>query len=296
MTSDLIYFNWHVPKNRHKWINGLSIDLKTGELGKQEFYLAPEPGGHRRYMPLSEYPGLYKDFAVLTTDQKQIMDFANKYGLLGGNLREMIIMKEKRSRYIGESFNKWKMQIIRLKEAVLLHDMIRNNNIKGLSDLIAWGDSCIKYKSKLNIKRNLKKLKKTETIPIYEQLIASRPPGVEHHSYLFSLIPHGDVLAPAKIYLQTIVNQQLSSETSARIILSPDFQESKLRIEPNSLLGAIWLQFARVINGQKEPIRCICNTWFIPKRPDQTHCMRKCRQRAYENRKVNRGKSHERSY
>ena len=59
---------------------------------------------------------------------------------------------------------------------------------------------------------------------------------------------------------------------------------------PLDLLGAIWLQFADAVAGDKQVRQCpVCSDWFVVApgraRTDKQHCSLRCRQKAYESRK-----------
>ncbi|QDU21380.1 IS1 family transposase [Urbifossiella limnaea] len=59
---------------------------------------------------------------------------------------------------------------------------------------------------------------------------------------------------------------------------------------PVDLLGALWLQFADTVAGNKRTRRCsVCDRWFLVAtgagRTDKEHCSLACRQKAYRKRK-----------
>ena len=60
---------------------------------------------------------------------------------------------------------------------------------------------------------------------------------------------------------------------------------------PNSLVGALWLQFARAVDGRKKYERCgECKTWFEVSldaaRTNRRYCKDPCRFKAYRRRQI----------
>ena len=71
--------------------------------------------------------------------------------------------------------------------------------------------------------------------------------------------------------------------------------DARLRIHvvPRNLLGALWLQFARGIDGQKTYLRCRgCNNWLeisikaTGYRTSRAYCSDACRSKAYRERQL----------
>src|SRR5258708_3781240 len=58
----------------------------------------------------------------------------------------------------------------------------------------------------------------------------------------------GDVVLPARIYLQEIVNKRLAKFVAPRLLWSlPDRNKMGLYIVPDTLIGCLWIQLAMAI-------------------------------------------------
>jgi predicted nucleic acid-binding Zn ribbon protein len=120
---------------------------------------------------------------------------------------------------------------------------------------------------------------------------------------LWNLIRHEDFDRPETLrravlmYLQLCINQQLESHSCARVIYDPhpdraERDRIRLFVYPTSLLGAMWIQFARVCEGSATLRRCEnCGKWFevsledTGKRRSAKFCSDKCRVESYRDRK-----------
>ena len=90
-------FDWEVAKAGHRW-------LETHAMGQgpdvRWHFLTPAYGTGsvrflaRRYHPLSAFSGLFRDFAATDPSPDAIKVFADRFGLLGGNLRKRIVLHD----------------------------------------------------------------------------------------------------------------------------------------------------------------------------------------------------------
>ena len=93
-------------------------------------------------------------------------------------------------------------------------------------------------------------------------------------------------------WLRVVVNARLRSHTRAALLYVPgsDPQSPGLNVVPNTLLGALWLQFARAVEGQDRFRQCpMCQRWFrmAPKaKATTTFCSTACRVRDLRTRKA----------
>lgn len=100
----------------------------------------------------------------------------------------------------------------------------------------------------------------------------------------------GDVVAPACFYLQRAVNWRMQGLVDVRLVWDADDNRGRLHLVPKSLLGALWVQFALAINGDKEYRECgHCSTWFElspgTARTSRFYCSDACKMKAYRERK-----------
>jgi hypothetical protein len=90
--------------------------------------------------------------------------------------------------------------------------------------------------------------------------------------------------------LMGAVNDRLAGAAAPRLTRDRRSGRPVLQDFPLSLLGAVWLQFARAVGGNKEYRACAsCERWFevSPEtaRTNRQFCSEACRSRAYRDRK-----------
>ncbi len=118
------------------------------------------------------------------------------------------------------------------------------------------------------------------------ELIAS---ATFHPERLARFTP-GDFFAPALAYVQEAVNVRLGRLVAPRLVLDDRRGGLALRLAPQTLLGAIWLQFAQAVHGGKAFRRCgQCGAWFelSPQtaRTNRLFCGGACRSKAHRGRR-----------
>ena len=105
------------------------------------------------------------------------------------------------------------------------------------------------------------------------------------HPELLKLFTPGNPMMPGYYYLQRVVNRQLMTHSTTPRLLWDTERRLQLFITPSSLIGALWLQFATAIEGDRKYRTCDhCHNWFekgAKVRADAKFCSSNCRQKAY---------------
>jgi len=97
--------------------------------------------------------------------------------------------------------------------------------------------------------------------------------------------------ARVSIVLNTLTNAHLAHRIGSMVVFDPAVNRTVLITLPNSLAGAIWLQFAQAMDARTNYRRCSeCRQWFkiSPEvaRSDKSYCGDACRARAYRRRRT----------
>jgi hypothetical protein len=100
-------------------------------------------------------------------------------------------------------------------------------------------------------------------------------------------IESGDVLARARLVLSELLAQKLRDHASPELVPDERAKNLSLRIVPKNLLGAMWLQFARTVEGSRDVRQCsMCGNWmFISPdtfRTNRRYCSDTCRVRTHK--------------
>jgi hypothetical protein len=96
---------------------------------------------------------------------------------------------------------------------------------------------------------------------------------------------------PALFLVQRWINARLHGQVAPRLLYNLDTGQQVMQIVPNTLISALWLQFARGIAGNLEQRVCKeCGTWFeVSSRDDgrsarRLFCSDPCKSRDYRRR------------
>jgi hypothetical protein len=217
-----------------------SIPFKAAALVQR---LEIKPKGFTRYAPLSAETGLFREFAQIDSDAA-IVRFANDYGWLG--IPEEIAPKERASQ--SKNFPKaahdwnalraeclaiWKFEAAQMARLVNLWTLARENDTVGLAKFIQW------------TKREDHRWISYEHPHYGKNVIAG-----DDRPELFAQFQEGDLVYPALHQIQLDVNKKLDQYPSVNKLLW-DRTGNALGVYtvPMSLIGAIWLQFAKAIEG-----------------------------------------------
>jgi hypothetical protein len=272
--SEAFEFCWKVARAGYEW--------KNDSRSKPSLFACNVPGkGILIYKPMKKNPGLFRDFSELE-GKKEILEFANQYGLLfdrysGQDGREEKGSYQSVEAAFGIGLANWQHQIGDMRALVAIWDSVRASKIADLKHIITWRNGGVEYQ----ISTPKRKCSAWLTLP-----------GVAHR------FTEGDVLVPAQDALQKEINARLSGEVDRisgegrlrriecvpQLAWTPD-GDQQLALTPLNLLGAMWLQFALVVAGAYQLRRCAaCGKYFhvgkgVQRRADAKTCSDACRQR-----------------
>jgi hypothetical protein len=164
-----------------------------------------------------------------------------------------------------------------MRVLVELWDTLRSEDDLARSDSLAkvirWDDDGVQYVG-----------------PWGSHLIADRRMNPE----TLATFKPDDLIAPAWRFLHTAINAELKKHPLRALIAGQD--TARLYLTPESLLGAMWYQFAAAVAQGKQFRRCEhCGKWFDPGqdfhesgrrvRADARFCGGPCRSRNYQSKK-----------
>jgi hypothetical protein len=263
-------FRWHVPEAGYQWTK---VEVQ------RQVWSVLEPAGRkeRHYEPLKEYKTLFREFASTPPTPEGVLAFANRYGPLGvltDGVHRLHPAVARLKGIPGERFEVWCKEINTLKAAVDLWDMVQQEDEAGLSRHIRWSPD----------KKSVCLTHLPDKKSVDDDFLEEFPDP--------DLFSPGEVIRPALFYVQSLVNRVLGDNERVSPQLVYDEQRGRmvLSLLPETLLGALWLQFAQAIGGNKEYRAChVCGKWFevSPEmtRSDRRTCSDSCRSKAYRERK-----------
>lgn len=186
-----------------------------------------------RYAPLIDHSALFRTFADLPISAQSIVNFADRFGFLGGTATRRYRMTDGHIGF-GEPVDVWHDAIRDMRVVVQAWDRARRDDPDGRP----------RWQGRDELRR-----------------------------------------------VQRAVNAKLSAETGARLLWVADEGHLALRLRPDSLLGALWLQLAQAIDGNARYRSCrVCSAWFElhpdRARTDRAYCSDACRFKAYRGRQA----------
>ena len=279
-------FTWRVATNGHHWTTARVSDGEADESFLSDF-IPVGSAGYRNIRPLAGHSGLFREFAATALDEASIKAFADRYGMLGGQVPIPLAARPGRTGSlmgVGEPLALWEKEITDMRCCVELHEHARKENLEALARHIHWSDGRVRYMSHPD-------WKPSDGIPVDERLSFSDIVREAANPQLFQSLRYGDVVTPALWYVRSEINSRISEQTSPRLLWDVDSSSLITRILPKNLFGAMWLQFALSVERKSEFRQCShCGKWFelspSMARSDKQFCSTACRVKAFRQRKL----------
>lgn len=287
----MFVFQWEVSQEGYQW-----VETPCGRFLDEEAYrddtkcwlltLGKPPGADvllRLYQPLEEHNALFRIFAETPITQESIKAFADTYGMLTlGELDAYYLITNSAAKLgssfvgIGEQLLLWEQEITAMREAVMLWDLGQDGEREKLSHYVTWdGDNGVAYQ-----------LPDSEMQSDDEKTLWKLIARKDYHPERLQWVTPGEVLTPVKFYLQDVINAHQAGRVSPQMFWSPGENALRERVVPHNLLGALWLQLALAIDGERQYRRCLqCGQWFEVERSDRRFCSNTCRWRTFRDRK-----------
>jgi len=247
---------------------------KTDE---EPLWIVPNSIRYRKYSPLRKggeglaTPGLgpsqitlHRQFAsLIKKDEKEILKFANKYGLLKRySVHDLVFRNQNTGQQfqLGESLLWWKEEIEDLAACLDLWNMILGNDEK-LENTVLW------HRDGITIRLG------SNHVPLISRANIT----------LLDRWSKGDVRGPALYYLSLETDKRLLNTLTMKFL---PLQNSEICLFPDSLLATIWLVFLWEISGRTRLMRCAsCGDYFDSRDPRARFCSARCRMRSHRKRR-----------
>ncbi len=223
----------------------------------ERFLWRDDSGPEREYAPLDDEPTLFHTFSEVTPTEEGVLDFANRYGWLGGPGTSILLpATDDPPNWTvarGESLTLWDQEIRALGMAQTIWTYADTGADHLLRDYIRWdGTDHVVLETDQTV------------IPRRYAVIASKLPQPK----LLATFEPGDLIEPAKRFVISEANERLSKHVHARLLHRPGDSRERFHQVPSNLLGAIWLQFALEVAGVTTIRACaMCRTYFAIEPP-----------------------------
>lgn len=298
MVEGSYLFRWAVAEEGYEFNSSLKITPGFPELPKridqQPLWLIPRSNSGWIYSPLLNHT-LHRDFAKLGNDQNAILQFANKYGLLG--TQRVLLAPAAGGKIVGgESLERWQDDIASMGCTLAIWDAVNWQSEEQLKDIINWSDQRVDLGVWWDLNNGRYRLLPgnrygtledfTKSLPTgtlwgkISETLASRKP--ENSPNLLDEWKPGDVFAPAYYYVCKEINGRLRLHAHPQVL---PLRRSEIYIVPDNLLTSMWLLFMWEISGKNKLLLCpCCGLWAEQRHKRQKYCSRACRQKEYRGR------------
>lgn len=176
-----------------------------------------------------------------------------------------------------------------IREAVGLFDLVTANDQAVLAKCIVWeGPGLVHYRPMAE-KPPLEDTDTHDSRVLWKDLLRDNPDRER--------VPQGDLIQPAMHFIASrVISPGLAGNNRTLLLVSRGGRGANLVQTPINLLGAIYLQFALEVTGNRSPKKCyVCGTWMNTaklskkgrrrSRSDHFYCSDACRSKAYRQRR-----------
>lgn len=290
MGDSVFNFWWSVPDVGFYLTDALAHPNRPGK--RLTTGLPKEKENHgpgKRYAPFDEakLSGLFKTFAETEPSEAGILAFARRFGyLLDEGKQDVVrIARDSEGSYVAyaEPLSLWQTQIRLMNIAMTLWDAAESGSVKPLRERFV-------------IELERLEVRPGEVVPGPGRVVHYVDGGIQGpEMYLDpeaeSLLNPFDWGRLARLYVQYLVNKAMEEHVAPKVLYTPNIDKWVLRLRPANLLGAMWLQLALAIDGEKRYRSCReCGTWFEldPKvnRTSKFYCSNACRTKALRERQA----------
>ena len=296
-----------VPHDGFHWVDAAADDVFFKPASNESRWLSTlSPIGVRANghvtEPLKETPALFREFASLDLTEVGVRAFADQYGSLG-------IATAIRSRWsegdpvrisadgsddatfaLGEPLSLWAKEVTAMKRAIEMWDAAVSQDTGLLREHIRWsdgpGDSRIaEYASHRPGHEMRPEWGDDDGGFEMRTIVDTRLANLSLRSFVSS----DDLVRPARLYAQDSINERISAYCAPMLTYGADTDEQQVLLVPQHLLGAMWLQFANSMGGNRQYRRCLaCDKWFEigpgSGRKSRLYCEDACKTRAHRGR------------
>jgi hypothetical protein len=305
--SNLLKFGWQVELGGYEWESLKTEDKSPAILPRRVFgrfeidkatnQFADINFNVKSYDPFTEYPTLYRKFAELSEDKKDILGFANKYGMLGIGKELCLNDGTLINGELYETYTQWQQEINSLNFLLKLWDNL--DNIEFLRKRIFWRHTYVYFADGSNKWLEAEK----STCKYWDEVKHIRPKdGLIYHDldaynkrkrfinypadenpFRFHVLDKNDdpvlfkdwenknsltlserdykfVKKPATILFTKLFNLELEKHQIKQLLKHIEVGNNKSQFDieliPDSLLGAMYIQFHGEIIGKKKIFKC----------------------------------------
>jgi hypothetical protein len=294
-----LVFRWVKPQAGYEWANckfvgNLTFDRDSVKIPNPPYLVEKDRSRGRELLTPFEDTSLFARFADMTPDAESFETWASTYGMLVGGERmqsgETLCVLSDKDLALGkaapygftvtlpdgscgpvqcsESQEFWIKEHRDLAFTVMVWELTMRKDVERLGKIIYWTAENTSVCVRRIEKASLDKLDVTKPAGVESPLKQGVYGGevifnnINTRSWASELYMYPDIIGPALLFVQKSINEKLQ-EYPVNVVLQID-EQGKLhqKLNPSSLLSAMWYQFHLVLAGEERVRRCdICGQW-----------------------------------
>lgn len=234
--------------------------------------------------------GLFYDFAFRPQSDYGVLDFANRFGTLGGSCQVPIFLNRRES--TGERVSQWFREIEAMQRAIRVWELARAGNAAGIRKQIRV--EILRHAGQIA----MRVVTPADAIAAFDTF-SSADSMRKSFADMMRLGPSEtdvseasdeQVLVASRRWLASQINSHICDGVTTMVSEQSGKVAGALRIVPQNLLAALWLQFSLAVCGQRKYRSCkTCGKPIALSpggaRKNRQHCSDACRSKAADDRR-----------
>jgi hypothetical protein len=298
MAEGIDLFRWHRAEGGYQWKDGRVFapdsqpTLSAADRAETRFLVENAMGTprHWRYRPLENNPTLYREFASLEPTEEAFAGFANQYGELGVGVftdASTAAAVEVASGIVHDPLCRWRSAHSSIRAVAEVLTAIQADDAATLKQWFTVSPSGARYQ------------RHEPGAPFPSVGWVTVANELRDYIWTWATKANSDaefLLRIARGWAQEQINEAIGGDRqpgttcSARVVFDQDREHMTLRIVPETLIGAMWFQCARVLALNPIFRACRhCGKWFElspdARRKHAIYCSDRCKVAEYRAKK-----------
>lgn len=290
--SGSFLFSWHVDARGYEILNTrlypVPLPNSESETITEPPFILQTSNEFREYVPFKE-PRLNRVFADLDS-QESVLNFANKYGLLGKV--KLLPDKEGEGQW-GQTLAEWQREIAEMNAIMGIWDLIYSGTAQAIEKLkkiiVPYLGPSRKF---LNMQIRFHEMWNDKQLSFYSNGLSNDQ--FSNMAIFKDLLDYNErwkndeIIEPTLVFLARFLNNKIKHQTDVELQVdrvNKALPFLQIYLKPSTLLDALWLMCLLEITGNSRLSRCrYCGTWFEQAHALRMYCSNSCKQADYRKR------------
>ena len=290
--DSFVDFTWHVPGGGYRWTKAKTPNTDGPESEPRWTLVTATDDDqkdrpYRRHRLRDEHAGLFRTFADLTSSKDSILMFANLHGSLSARpIRQPTRDAGEANHHtpVNDPLEEWKRQIAALHQVIAIWNLVQAKDAERLRHYFKASKSDRYVRVIFDSHPGKANVPPLGTLRVQRMIAALKVQRDQSPQ-----IDINDVFTWAHLYLCELMDQHLPKRVTPCLVQDSESDRPQLRIIPDQLIDAIWMQAAEAISSNRVFRSCRgCGKWLEiargTARTTRLFCSSVCRNRFYRDR------------